>query len=210
MPTIVLATRNPGKVREIRQVFSGMPVRLVSLEDFGPIPECVETGETFAENARHKALYYARATGQWALADDSGLAVDALGGAPGVHSARYAAADSPAGAGRGIIDQANNRRLLVELAAVPAARRTARFICHLALAGPEGVLLEAVGTVEGRVAQAPAGENGFGYDPLFYVEAFGCTTAQLPAETKNLISHRGQALRQLAGRLAEYLAGSQR
>jgi len=202
---IVLATRNPGKLREIRQVLSPLSVEAMSLEDFGEIPEPAETGKTFAANARAKALYYARATGRWALADDSGLEVDALNGAPGVRSARYAADACPPGADRAAIDQANNRRLLAELQNVPDEKRTARFVCHLALADDQRILLEARGIIEGRIGHAPQGHNGFGYDPLFFVPALGCTTAQLLPEEKNRISHRGQAVRQFAEMLRQLL-----
>lgn len=141
----------------------------------------------------------------WALADDSGLAVDALGGEPGVLSARYAADECPADAGREAIDQANNGKLLRRLRDVPNEKRTARFICHLALADEKGILLEACGEVEGRIAHAPAGENGFGYDPLFFVPELGCTTAELSPKEKNRISHRGKAAREFATKLAQYL-----
>ncbi|MFB3890550.1 MAG: RdgB/HAM1 family non-canonical purine NTP pyrophosphatase [Phycisphaerae bacterium] len=202
---IVLATRNPGKIREIRQVLAGLNVRIAGLEEYGDIPEPAEHGRTFAENARDKALYYARATGQWCLADDSGLAVDALGGAPGVRSARYAADDCPAGSPRKVIDRANNARLLRELSAVPDERRTARFICHLAMADGARVLIEASGSVEGVIGRQERGSNGFGYDPLFILPDRGLTTAELPADEKNLISHRGKALREFASLLKEYL-----
>ncbi|MBS3734281.1 MAG: RdgB/HAM1 family non-canonical purine NTP pyrophosphatase [Phycisphaerae bacterium] len=207
-PSIVLATRNPGKLAEIRDVLTPLGVQVVSLEAFGPIPEPPESEETFAGNARRKALDYARATGYWCLADDSGLVVDALDGAPGVRSARYAAECMPADAPRGVIDEANNRRLLEALADVPDERRTARFVCHLTLASPQGVLLEAHGTVEGRIAHRPAGGNGFGYDPLFYVPELGCTTAELPPERKNRISHRGKAVREFAQRYQRWRQAS--
>jgi XTP/dITP diphosphohydrolase len=196
--TLVLASRNQGKIREIKQTLGRLNVRVVGLGEIDPdgaIPEPEETGATFAENARDKAHYYARATGHWALADDSGLVVDALNGAPGMHSARYAADQCPPAAARPVIDQANNRKLLAELANVPDERRTARFVCHLALSDGREVLLEADGVVEGRIGHIPAGDNGFGYDPLFYIPQAGCTTAQLAADAKNAISHRGQAVR---------------
>lgn len=195
---IVLATRNTGKLREIRAVLGDLPVEVASLEAWPDLPEPVEDGETFAANARLKARYYAQATGCWALADDSGLAVDALNGAPGVYSARFAADSVPAGSERQTIDQANNDKLLASLADVPDARRTARFLCYMALAEGDRVLLEADGKVEGRIAHAPAGGNGFGYDPLFFVPQFGCTTAEMTPEQKNAISHRGQAVRSFA------------
>lgn len=206
-PRIVIATRNPGKLREIQEVLAGLEAELVSLAQLDPagrIAEPEETGQTFADNARAKAEYYARATGLWALADDSGLQVDALGGAPGVQSARFAGVPKP-GATRQQIDQANNARLLEELAGVPERRRAARFRCHLALHDGRRVRLEADGVIEGRIISDPRGANGFGYDPLFYVDELGCTTAELPSERKNQVSHRGQALRQFASRLKELL-----
>lgn len=203
--TIVLATGNPGKLREIKAVLGELPVDVVGLGGCGPIPEPPEEADTFAANARDKALHYARATGQWCLADDSGLVVDALGGLPGVRSARYAAERCQAGAGRACLDPANNAKLLEALRDVPDPRRTARFVCHLALADPQRVLLEADGAIEGLIGHAPRGDNGFGYDPLFIVPALGCTTAQLPEAEKNRISHRGQAVRSFRDKLRQLL-----
>jgi len=200
---LVVASRNPGKVREIRQVLGGLSLELAGLEDRPFVPEPAEEGDTFAANSRHKALYYARATGECCLADDSGLEVDALGGAPGVRSARYAQDECPPGAGRAQIDAANNARLLKALEGVPPERRTARFVCHAVLADPEGVLMEACDTVEGRIGFEPKGANGFGYDPLFFLPDLGCTTAELDPDSKNLLSHRGKALRRLAGMMGE-------
>ena len=205
---IVLATRNPGKVRELRAVLGRMGVEAIGLEEIDPdrrIPEPPEDGDSFAENARAKAAYYARATGLPALADDSGLVVDALNGAPGTHSARYAAGECPPDAGRGRIDSANNARLLRELAGVSDERRTARFVCHLALSDAGRVLIESDGLIEGRIGHEPRGQNGFGYDPLFFVPELGCTTAELPEDRKNDFSHRGQATRKFAAMLKELL-----
>lgn len=203
---IIAATRNPGKQREIARVLDQCNVRIAGLDGFDDLPEPEETGETFGENARDKARYYARATGQWCLADDSGLAVDALGGCPGVYSARYGVDRCRPDASRGEIDQANNDKLLAELADVPDEKRTARFLCHLALANPKGeILLEATGTFEGKISQSPEGENGFGYDPLFYVPEKGCSSAELDPDAKNAISHRGLALRDLATQLPTLL-----
>jgi XTP/dITP diphosphohydrolase len=201
--TLVIASRNPGKIREIRHVLAGLPLKLAGLEGRDDIPEPEETGETFAENARAKALYYARAAGQWCLADDSGLEVDALGGAPGVHSARYAAADCPPAAGRAAIDAANNAKLLKALADVPPESRTGRFVCHMVLADPQDVLLEACDVIEGQIGYEPRGQNGFGYDPLFCLPELGCTTAELPEGHKNQLSHRGKALRRIVEMLRE-------
>jgi len=203
---IVLASRNPGKVREIRAALGacGVEVRgLAEADPDGRIAEPPEEASTFAGNARAKAAYYARATGAVALADDSGLVVDALGGAPGVLSARYAADECPAPRNRAQIDAANNRKLLRELAGVPEAGRTARFVCALALSDGERILLEARGTVEGHIAAEPAGENGFGYDPLFVVAGLGRTAAELSPDRKNEISHRGKAVREFVRLLRE-------
>ncbi|MDP6636615.1 MAG: RdgB/HAM1 family non-canonical purine NTP pyrophosphatase [Phycisphaerae bacterium] len=203
---IVLATGNPGKLREIAQVLAGLPVDIVGLNELAAIPEPEETGDTFARNARDKALYYAQATGQWCLADDSGLEVDALGGEPGVRSARYSSDTVAPGAGRSIVDLANNTKLLAALEDVPDHLRTARFVCCLALADRSGVLIETSGTFEGLIARGAAGDNGFGYDPLFYVPDCNCTAAQLPPEEKNRISHRGQAVKRFVELLADHLA----
>lgn len=203
---IVLATRNAGKFREIRALLGDLPVELVGLEDLPEIPEPRESHSTFAENACAKALHYAAATGQWCLADDSGLEVDALDGRPGVTSARYAADSCPPGAERDIVDRANNVRLLEELNDIPEPARTARFVCHLALADPRRVLIEAFDTIEGQIAGQPQGSNGFGYDPLFYLPARGRTTAELSVEDKNAISHRGKAVRHMAGVLRRSLS----
>jgi XTP/dITP diphosphohydrolase len=203
-----LATRNAGKLREIRQVLADLTVEVVGLDAFDQIPEPSEHGASFSENARDKALAYARATDRWALADDSGLVVDALGGAPGVRSARYAADRCPPDATRDQIDTANNAKLLAELQGVPDERRTARFICHLVLADAQRVLIETSDAIEGRIAHAPRGTNGFGYDPLFIADETGCTTAELPPERKNAISHRGKALRRFTELLGDFLADS--
>jgi len=205
---IVLATRNKGKFEEIKALLVGLPVQVQSLADFPHLDEPAETGATFAANAAAKALYYARATGRWCLADDSGLEVDALGRAPGVRSARYAADRCPPGADRQTIDRANNARLLEELKDVPPQRRTARFVCHLALADSERILIETFDTVEGLIADSPRGENGFGYDPLFFIPSLGCTTAQLTGQRKNELSHRGKAVRHLVSLLGSFVAST--
>jgi len=180
-------------------------VDLLGPEALKGIDEPVETGATFAENARRKALYYARATGLWCLADDSGLVVDALDGEPGVHSARYAAERFTPDADRRQRDAANTAKLLEALENVPDNRRGARFICHLALAEPGAVLLETAAAVEGVITAAPTGDNGFGYDPVFLVPRLGRTIAEMPADLKNSLSHRGQAARQFAQLLARML-----
>lgn len=191
--TILVATTNQGKVRELRAML-GDAVEWKTLADFSQVAEVEEDGATFAENARKKATEYARATGLWTLADDSGLVVDALDGAPGVKSARFSG-DVPPGTDRKKIDQRNIARVLEMLQGIPAEKRTARFVCHLCLASPEKVLVETQGTVEGVIVDEPAGENGFGYDPVFFVQNLGKTVAQLPDADKNAISHRGNAIR---------------
>lgn len=198
---LLFASSNPHKVREVRQILETEGIEVMGLDALDRCPpEPVEDGATFADNARIKAVHYAAATGRWCLADDSGLAVDALGGAPGVHSARYAGVD----ADREARDRANNARLLRELGGVPPAKRTARFICAMCLCSPDGaVVAETTGAVEGVIGQAPRGRNGFGYDPLFELPALGRTSAELPPEKKNALSHRGDAARKMAGRLRE-------
>jgi XTP/dITP diphosphohydrolase len=193
--TVLVATTNPGKVRELRAML-GAEVEWKSLADFPGVGEVKEDGSTFAENARKKATGYARATGLWTLADDSGLVVDALGGAPGVNSARFCG-ERAKGADRKTMDRRNMEKLLSLLEGVPTEERTARFVCCLCLASPERVLSETQGTVEGLIATEPAGTGGFGYDPVFYVPQLGRTVAQLGDEEKNAISHRGNAIRKL-------------
>ncbi len=195
----MLATTNPGKAREVRTALAGLAIDLRTLADYPGLPPAVEDGDTFEANARLKALHYARLIGEWTLADDSGLEVDALGGAPGVHSARYAGPEHD--------DRANNARLVAALAGVPAERRTGRFRCVLALAQQERVCLTVTGAVEGRIVDDPAGANGFGYDPHFFLPALGVTMAQLSPERKNALSHRGQALHALRPALLELLEG---
>jgi len=167
-----------------------------SLADFPGVEEVKEDGATFAENARKKALGYAQATGLWTLADDSGLVVDALGGAPGVNSARFSG-DKPKGVDRHVIDRRNWEKLLSLMEGVAAEKRTARFICCLCLASPQEVLIETRGTVEGLITTEPAGEGGFGYDPVFLVPQLGRTVAQIGDDQKNVISHRGNAMAKL-------------
>ena len=163
-------------------------------------PEAVEDGRTFQDNARIKAVHYAKATGRLCLADDSGLEVDALGGEPGVRSARYAGA----GGTRAERDAANNTKLLAQLRGVPTGRRTARFVCAMCLTDKNGtVIAETRGTFAGVIADAPRGSNGFGYDPLLYLPDAGCTSAQLTPQQKNARSHRGEAARKMAERIAQ-------
>jgi XTP/dITP diphosphohydrolase len=188
---IVLATRNPGKLREIRAIFAELPVDLVSAADVDA-PEVEETGETFLANATLKAIAVARASGLWAAADDSGLEVPALGGAPGVRSSRYSEEGT---------DAANCARLIAEMRARGLERPEARFVCVAVLASPDGILATARGEVEGVLLDAPRGENGFGYDPLFFHEGLGRTFAEVAAAEKESVSHRGRAFRALASAL---------
>ncbi len=198
---LLFASSNPHKVREVRQILEGEGLSVMGLDTLDDVPdEPVEDGETFADNAQSKAVYYTRVTKRWCLADDSGLVVDALGGAPGVHSARYAGTDGT----RAERDQANNAKLIRELDGVPPSQRTARFVCAMCLVNPAGtVVAAATGSVEGVIGHTPRGDNGFGYDPLFELPGLGCTSAELPPEKKNALSHRGDAARMIAARIRE-------
>ena len=186
--TIVLATRNPGKISEIEALLTGL--RFGTAASFPGCPEPEESGRTFEENALIKARAVAGFTGKTALADDSGLEVDALGGAPGVHSARYAGATAS--------DRDNMRRLQEALAGVADGDRTARFRCVMAVVAPDGRTWTSDGVCEGRILREPRGESGFGYDPLFVPTGYESTFAELDARTKNRISHRAMALRRIA------------
>jgi len=192
---IVVATTNVGKIAELSAMLDA-DVEWLSLGDFDGIEEVAEDGVTFAENARKKALGYAAATGCWAIADDSGLCVDALDGAPGVHSARFSGPKIE-GEERGLIDHRNIEKVLDLMKDVPADKRTARFMCSVCVAKPGEVLAETEGKCEGLIAKEEAGENGFGYDPVFFVESLNKTLGQSSSEEKNDISHRGNALKNL-------------
>jgi XTP/dITP diphosphohydrolase len=192
---LVLATTNPGKLREIRDVLTGLDVEVATLADFPGIAEPEEDGETFAENARTKALHYAAATGRLVVAEDSGLVIDVLDGAPGVQSARFAAREAPAYPEKFALIY----RLLRER--VGAVESNARFACALALAEPGRVIFEAEGRVEGRIVEPPRGRGGFGYDPIFYYPPFDATLAEIDAARKASVSHRGQAF----GKLRDFL-----
>ncbi len=182
-PTLLIATTNPGKLREIAAILAGAPVALVTLRDRPPVPEPEETGATFADNARLKARYYSRATGLAAAADDSGLEIDALDKAPGVHSARWHGSDYAV----------KFRKIHELLRARGAAGSTARFVCHVTVARGDDILFESTGTVEGTIAATPRGDNGFGYDPIFFYPPLGRTLAELATAEKSQVSHRGQA-----------------
>lgn len=180
----------------------GDDVEWLGLADFDNIPDVEEDGQTFSENARKKAIGYAKATRLWTIADDSGLVIDALDGAPGVKSARFSGAK---GKDRSLIDHRNIAKVLKLLEGVPKEKRTARFVCHLCLASPEKILIETEGTLEGLIAEEEIGENGFGYDPIFFVPRLNKTVAQLFREEKNAISHRGNAIRKLKPLLDQLL-----
>jgi XTP/dITP diphosphohydrolase len=188
---MLIATSNRGKVREIEQLLAGLAVGLRHLKDFPEVEEPEENGLTFAENALLKARHYSAATGLFTLSDDSGLEVDALGGAPGVHSARFG--------GREATYAERMRLLLAQMEIARNPSRGARFVCVIALADPStGETRLFTGKCEGRIAEAPAGDGGFGYDPLFIPEGYELTFGQLPEEVKRSISHRARALRQAA------------
>lgn len=194
---LVVATRNRHKLQEIRAILAGLPLELRSLDDYPPYPEAPEAAPDFVGNARIKAEACARATGEWSLGDDSGLEVDALGGRPGVLSARYAGV--PGDAAR------NNAKLLDDLAGVPEERRGARFVCVVVVATPQGASWMVRGSCEGRILDAPRGSGGFGYDPLFLVPQYGATFAELVPDVKNRASHRACALARLREILPDLL-----
>jgi len=195
--TLVIATRNRKKFEEMAAILRGIRAEMKSLDDFGPIDPVPETGGTFEANAREKALGYARAADQWALADDSGLQVDALGGEPGVLSSRWGGTEGD--------DRLNNQTLLRALAGKPRETWTARYRCAMALATPRKVLAVTEGSCEGVITDRPAGANGFGYDPYFYLPEKGCTMAELEPEVKNRLSHRYRALAAMRKRLEKLL-----
>lgn len=186
-PAILLATNNQHKVRELREILQAAPVSLVAPSDTGVSIEVEETGRTYAANARRKALAFARAGNMVALADDSGLEVAALGGAPGIYSARYAG-EQASSADRIAL-------LLRNLAGVPIEQRQARFVAVIAVASPDGLVLLSRGSVRGVIALEPCGSGGFGYDPVFFMPQFGCTMAELADDVKNRVSHRARAVR---------------
>lgn len=188
---LLLATTNQNKVREIQALLKDLPIDLVTLAELPPIPEPAETGHTFWENAREKALAYARASGVTAAAEDSGIEIAALDGEPGIHSARFLGPDVPY--------PVRFEEIYRRISARPSVSREARFVTALAVAEPDGtVLFETEAFVDGEIAAAPAGTNGFGYDPIFFFRPFGRTTGALTAEEKSSISHRARAFRNFA------------
>jgi len=199
MPHLLIATGNPGKTSEYERLLAPLPVTLCTPRDLGLALKIQESGQTYSENARIKAIAYQRASGLWALADDSGLEVDALEGGPGLRSARF---------GRPLADDAERcQLLLLELSAVPWAQRTARFRCAIVLALPIGEIYHAEGCCEGLIALEPVGDRGFGYDPIFYLPDHGQTMSQLSPEVKNRISHRARAAQEMLSILKQLLAG---
>jgi len=195
---LLIASNNPDKAEELRHLLEGLPVEVLSPEDFPGLPEIEENGETFEENATRKAVETALLTRHHTVADDSGLCVDALGGAPGVYSARYA---GPNGTYRDVC-----RKLLREMRHVPNAERTAHFECHVAFADPDGnVVFTTEGTCEGAITRQRRGGRGFGYDPVFLYPRAGKTFAQMTPDEKHKVSHRGEAMREFREKLAEFL-----
>lgn len=195
MKKIVLATNNKGKVREFQAALATLGLEGVPIKEVCQVEEPEETGHTFMENAFLKATYYMKACGLPCLADDSGLEVEALGGAPGIYSARYAGVHGD--------DEANNQKLLDNLAEVPLAERQGRYVCALALVYPDGRKYSVEGYCEGLIQDERCGTGGFGYDPYFYLPQFGTTIANISLEQKNEISHRGKALQALVAQLRE-------
>jgi XTP/dITP diphosphohydrolase len=203
---ILVATTNIGKIAELKAMLD-LEAEWLDLSYYPEIEEIEEDGETFIENACKKAIGYARITGQWTIADDSGLQIDALGGEPGVKSARYSGEKTINDDGT-LIDHRNITKVLKLLEGIPQAKRTARFFCSLCLASPEQVLIETEGTLEGLITNKEIGKKGFGYDPIFFIPHLNKTVAQLTSEEKNAISHRGNAIRKLKLLLKKLLKNS--
>ena len=195
MKAIIIATKNKGKIREMTQAFEGLPIKLLPLSDFGELPDAVEDGKTFEENAKIKAQYYMKKTNTACLADDSGLEAEALNGAPGVYSARFA--------GEHADDDANNKKLLDEIAKKGLASSPAAYRCVLAFADTDGTVLTAEGSCTGVIRPEARGSGGFGYDPYFYIDD-NKTMAELTLAEKDAISHRGKALRKMTIQLSSY------
>ena len=194
MKTLLIATTNPGKLREILDILKDVPIELVTLDRFPGIPEPDETGATFADNARLKALYYAEKTGLPAAADDSGIEIDALDNLPGVQSARWQGTDYPA----------KFAAIYRELAARGLKTSSARFVAHVAVADRDRIVFEATGTIDGQIAPQPSGERGFGYDPIFFYPPYGRTLGEVEGDKKAAVSHRGKAFRALREWIASH------
>lgn len=195
MERMIFATGNAGKMKEIRMILEGLGVPVVSMKEAGVKAEIDENGKSFEENAVIKAKTVMELTGETVLADDSGLEIDSLGGAPGVYSARYMGEDTSY--------DIKNSAILRQLDGVPWEKRTARFVCVIACAFPDGTVLTSRGVMEGVIGYERKGENGFGYDPIFYLPEYGCTSAELSPEQKNELSHRGKALRLMKEQIRE-------
>ena len=197
MKKVIFATGNQGKMKEIREILGDLDIELLSLKDAGIHADIVEDGKTFEENAQIKARTICNLTGEIVLADDSGLEIDYLNKEPGIYSARYAGEDTSY--------DIKNQMLLDRLQGVPKEKRTARFVCAIAAVVPGHEPFVVRGTIEGYIGDKPAGENGFGYDPIFYVSDLDCSTAELSPEDKNARSHRGNALRAIREELKNYI-----
>ena len=197
MEKIVFATGNKGKLREARMILADLGMEILSMKEAGADPEIVEDGRTFAENAEIKARAVWAVTGGIVLADDSGLVVDYLNGEPGIYSARYMGEDTSY--------RIKNQNIMDRVADAREEERTARFVAAIACVMPDGKVLHTEAAVEGLIAHEEAGENGFGYDPIFYLPEYGMTSAQIPPEKKNEISHRGKALRAMRDKMIDYL-----
>lgn len=193
MTKIIFATGNEGKMREIRMILGDMDAEILSMKEAGITADIVEDGASFEENARIKAYAVARNTDAIVLADDSGLEIDYLNGEPGIYSARYMGEDTSY--------HIKNKNLIDRLSGVPEEKRTARFVCAIAAVFPDGTCLTTRGVMEGRIGYSESGSNGFGYDPIFILPEYGCTTADLDPDTKNRESHRGKALRAMKAEL---------
>ena len=196
MKKVIFATGNEGKMKEIREILGDLDIELLSLKDAGIHADIVEDGKTFEENAQIKAKAICDLTGEIVLADDSGLEIDHLNKEPGIYSARYMGEDTSY--------HIKNANLISRLEGVPDEKRTARFVCAIAAVLPNGEVLHSEGTIEGIIGYEEQGENGFGYDPIFYLPQYGCTTAQLEPDVKNELSHRGKALRAIKEQLRKY------
>lgn len=197
MKRFVVASRNRGKLSEIREILKGFDLQIVSMEEVGIFEDIEEYGSTFEENALIKAREICRRTGEMVMADDSGLEVDYLNGAPGIYSARFA--------GEGASDEDKNNKLLSLLRDVPFEKRSARFVCVIAVVFPDGESFTVKGTCEGFIGLETKGDHGFGYDPLFFMPEYGMTTAQMEPEQKHEVSHRGKALRLMVKELEKYI-----